>query len=356
MILAIFAILLTLILVVGVHEAGHGLAARLLGVKIQKISIGFGRPLVEWRSKSGLQWIWALWPLGGYAQLLDTRHTEVKPEDYPLCYDQQKPWRRFIILSAGILANLLTALSLLCLIQLVGMQKLPPQIATVKPGSLAARAGLMPGDRFLAINNHPTVSWTEVNMGLILNLNQPSVRLSVQTANQIKKTIILALGQPDVKGHDFSILDYLGLSPDLTVPPVLVKADSWPEALKLSFQEVGFVFYFFLVMLELLVTGVLPFSLLLGPLAMFTFSIQALHQGLLVFLMLISYFSISVALFNSLPIPGLDAGGMLYLLLEKIRGRPLSLAWELLLFRLAFIAFALLLIQLLLNDLARFIH
>lgn len=355
MILAILAILLTLILVVGVHEAGHALAARLLGVKIQKISIGFGSPLLQWRSKKGVQWVWALWPLGGYAQLLDTRHTEVKPEDYPQCYDQQKPWRRLIILSAGILANLLTAISLLCLIQVIGMQKLPPLIAAIKPDSLAAKAGLKVGDRFLSINDHPTVSWTEVNMGLILNLDQPAVRLEIQKSNQVKKIISLKLSRPEIKGHDFSILDYLGISPDLNVRPVLVKAGSWPEALKSSLQEVGFVFYFFLVMLKLLVTGVLPFSLLLGPLAMFTFSIQALQQGLLIFLMLISYFSISVALFNSLPLPGLDAGGMLYLLLEKIRGKPLSLAWEMLLFRLAFIAFGLLLIQLLLNDLSRFI-
>jgi regulator of sigma E protease len=64
MLLAIIAIILTLVLVVGIHEGGHALVARIFQVKIKKISIGFGKPLLLWRSKSGCEWIWALFPLG----------------------------------------------------------------------------------------------------------------------------------------------------------------------------------------------------------------------------------------------------------------------------------------------------
>lgn len=62
MFLAIIAIILTLILVVGIHEGGHALAGRIFAVKIKKISIGFGKPLLTWQSRSGCEWVWAFFP------------------------------------------------------------------------------------------------------------------------------------------------------------------------------------------------------------------------------------------------------------------------------------------------------
>jgi len=112
--------------------------------------------------------------------------------------------------------------------------------------------------------------------------------------------------------------------------------------------------YFFLMVLKQLIIGAIPFSVLLGPIGLFAVSITSLSQGIVVFMFFIASLSTAVALVNLFPIPGLDGGSILYALIEKIRGKPLSVAMELLLYRLVVIVFALLLVHLLMNDLQRF--
>src|SRR5438132_1294650 len=98
MILALFAIVLTLILVVGFHEAGHAMAAKLFKVKIRRISIGFGKAIFTWKDRAGREWIWALWPLGGYVHLLNSRIEAIPESDFGLCFDKKPIWQRCIIL------------------------------------------------------------------------------------------------------------------------------------------------------------------------------------------------------------------------------------------------------------------
>ena len=120
---AALAVILSVLLVVGVHEAGHALAARLFHITIKRISIGFGRPLFTWRTRSGVEWVWALWPLGGYVHLLNTRNTMVSPEDYAFCFDKKPIGTRCIVLLSGIFANLLMAWLALVLLYSVGYQQ-----------------------------------------------------------------------------------------------------------------------------------------------------------------------------------------------------------------------------------------
>ena len=97
-VLSVFVVVLSLLLVVGIHEAGHAWVASLFRVKINKISIGFGRALLSWRAMSGCQWVWACWPVGGYVQLLKSRIAPVLPRDYPFSFDKKPIWVRCTIL------------------------------------------------------------------------------------------------------------------------------------------------------------------------------------------------------------------------------------------------------------------
>ena len=354
MILAVVAIVCTLIIVVGVHEAGHAIAANFFGVKIKRISIGFGRPLFLWRKKSGLEWVWALWPFGGSVYLLNSRNFPVDPDQYPQCFDKRPIWVRIGILLAGSFANLLTAWFAFVLVFLLGISYRLPIIQTVEPGSIAAKAGVTSGDQFVAIGKEPTISWRQVGMQLVVLWGQKDVSITVRTeSHNALKTLHVDLSQVPFAGKDTSLLTTLGLKPNSKAPKALLRFSSVTEAIAQANNSMLQQIYLFLMILKQLIIGVIPFSILLGPIGFFAELISSFMQGVSVFLYFIASLSMAVAVVNLLPIPVLDGGSIVYAIIEKIRKKPVSIALELLIHRLFLIVFIVLLVQLISNDLVR---
>lgn len=357
MILALLAFVLTLILVIGIHEAGHAMAACLFKVKIRRISIGFGKPLMRWRDKSGREWVWALWPLGGYVQLLNSRIEPVLAKDFSNCFDKKSAWQRFIILIAGVIANLITAWFALTIMLMIGYSRQIPVIEAIIPHSIAAKAQLKANDRIIAIAKEQTNSWQEVGMSLIRSLGKAEVPMMVQDDKGVLKAISLNLSQWHYDSKAPSLFLALGMKPAFDkMHRETVAGQHFFHSSLVACRILVKLFVFYLVMLKLLITGVLPFAILLGPVGFLTISISSFLQGIAVFMYFIATLSIAVCLVNLFPIPGLDGGLIIYLLVEKCRGKPLSVAMEILLQRLAVIVFVLLLIQLLMNDLQRFLN
>ncbi len=356
MILALLAIVLTLILVVGLHEVGHALAAKLFGVKIQRIAIGFGKPLFTYKDKAGREWVWALWPLGGYVHLLNSRIAPVPDQDYSACFDKKPIWIRCVILVSGACANLLIAWLALTLMFMLGYQQQSPLIQEVIPQSIASLAGLQANDRITAIAGWKTNSWQEVGMSLIMGLGKANVAAEVSDKEGAIRKVTLNLGHLHYKKQDRSLLTALGIK----AAPVKLHTQSiagqsfWASAHQ-AIAQILRLFTFFMVALKQLITGVIPFAILLGPLGLFAGSIHSFAQGIAAFLSFIASLSLAVGLVNLFPLPGLDGGSIIYALVEKLRGKPVSVAFEVLLYRLAAIACVVLLFQLLLNDLQRFL-
>ncbi|MCL9685498.1 M50 family metallopeptidase [Legionella maioricensis] len=353
MLVALLAIILTLILVVGIHEGGHALVARFFHVKIKKISIGFGKPLLQWQSKSGCDWVWAMWPLGGYVQLLNTRITPVDPKEYPVCFDKKPVWIRILILLAGPLANLITAWLALVLVFYIGINYKLPQIQSVQANSAAAQAGVLVGDQFIAIGGYPTPSWQEVGMELVSLWGKKDVKVTLKQTNQQLKDISLDLSQIKFTGREKSLLASMGISPNLSAPNGVMRSSSFLEATQQASTTIVHMVKFFMMILKQLFSGVIPFAILLGPIGLFAASVASLKQGVVVFIFFIASFSLAVAVVNLFPVPGLDGGSILYSIIEKIRGKPMSVALEVLIYQLMFIAFCLLLVHLVTNDLTR---
>lgn len=354
MFLAILAIILTLILVVGIHEAGHALAARFFQVKINKISIGFGKPLVSWQSASGCEWIWAWLPLGGYVQLQNTRISPVVAAEQAYCFDKKPIWQRVVILLAGIVANLIMAWFAFVLVFGLGLNYKQPIIQTIEPTSRAAQAGMQAGYQFISISGQATSTWSEVGMQLLLAWGKNNVLVSLQSEDsQTVKTLTLDLSKVVFWGKKNSLLGQLGIQPKLATPWHKLQASSLGDAMGRATQTLVNLLYFFLILLKQIILGIIPFTALLGPVGIFAVSLSSLMQGLVVFVYFIGTLSLAVAMINLFPIPGLDGGSIVYALIEKIRGQPVSIAMELLLHRLAFIIFCILLVHLMMNDLQR---
>lgn len=353
MVAAVFAIILTLLLVVGVHEIGHALMARFFLIKIKRISIGFGRPLLQWTSPNGIEWVWAMWPLGGYVELLNSRISPVDPQQYPFCFDKKPVWQRIVVLVAGSMANLIGAWLAFLFVFLLGISDHVPEVQTVHNKSTAAQAGFKPGDRILAIASNPTPQWREVGMQLLSLWGQKNVPVLVRHSSGDEHEVLLDLSTVALSASDKSLLDSIGIAPNKSAPVQLLKASSLADAIYLSNHAIYQWLHFFMLILKQLILGIIPFSLLLGPIGLFAASIQSFVQGLVVFLYFIASLSLAVGLVNLFPIPGLDGGSILYALIEKLRKKPISVALEILLYRLVLIICAVALVQLLMNDLQR---
>jgi regulator of sigma E protease len=194
---------------VAAHEFGHYFVARRLGFKVLRFSIGFGRPLLRWRGGPPDHveyWLSAL-PLGGYVKMLDEHEGPVDANDRARAFHQRPIWQRVAVLLAGPAFNFLFAILAYWLMFVSGVQALKPVIAAVEQDSVAARAGIAPGDEIEAIGGEPVATWEDATLGFLDELLGDGL-------------IDLKVRSPDGAARDVE-LDVRGRSAELTDPMVL---------------------------------------------------------------------------------------------------------------------------------------
>ncbi len=229
---SIWWLLVTLGLLVTFHEFGHYWVARRCGVHVLRFSVGFGRPLWMRRGANGTEYAIAAFPLGGYVKMLDEREVEVPPERLDEAFNRKPVSRRFAIVAAGPVFNLVFAVLAFWLMFLVGIPEMRPVIGSVS--GLAAEAGLEPGDVIVAVDDEDTRTWSHAILELITHaLDREAVTVTVEDASGGQSEHRLDL---TALGDDFSeekTLEAIGVEPwRLVVPPVVgtVTPDSAADA------------------------------------------------------------------------------------------------------------------------------
>jgi len=164
--------LIALGVLVTIHEFGHFWVARRCGVKVVRFSIGFGTPFARWKDKKGTEFVLAVLPLGGYVKMVDEREGNVDPKDLPYAFNRKSVWQRMAIVAAGPIANFLLAILFYWVVFLGGVQGVAPIIDDVKPGSVAARAGLEAGQEIIAVDGEPTPTLQTLGEQLVLRLGE----------------------------------------------------------------------------------------------------------------------------------------------------------------------------------------
>jgi len=164
---SILSLLLTLGILVTIHEFGHFWVARRCGVKVIRFSVGFGKPIFSWSDKSGTEFVLAMIPLGGYVKMLDEREAPVEDSLKPFAFNRKKVSQRIAIVAAGPLANFIFAIFAYWLMFLLGFNVLIPSIGSVDVDSVAAKAGLTSGYEITAVDGQETAGWRSVSMALI---------------------------------------------------------------------------------------------------------------------------------------------------------------------------------------------
>jgi len=163
----VLALIVTLGILVTVHEFGHFWVARRAGIRVLRFSVGFGKPLVMRRDRHGTEFVVAAIPLGGYVRMLDEREADVPAEQRHMAFNRQPPGRRIAVASAGPIANFLFAIIAYWLLSVIGFTTIAPVIGEVEPDTPAARMELSSGMEVLEVDGHETPSWRRVGMALL---------------------------------------------------------------------------------------------------------------------------------------------------------------------------------------------
>lgn len=161
------AIIITILFVIGTHEAAHFMAARLMGIKVLQFSIGFGKSLFSFHDKKGTEYVLAAVPLGGYVKMLDENEGDVPENEKHMTYNRASYWKKCIVILAGPVMNLFCALVLYWIVFMLGYTTLKPIIGAVAPDSIAANAGMLPKQQIVTIDNQDTDSWTAIIFRLV---------------------------------------------------------------------------------------------------------------------------------------------------------------------------------------------
>ena len=345
----VFVLLLSFL--VFVHELGHYLAARQVGIRVLAFSIGFGRAWLRWQDKNGTAWKIGWLPLGGYVHMLGQE--DHKPSSTSRAkghYMSKTVWQRAWVVAAGPLANLGLGVALLWGAFCLGEQRLQPEVGTVLPGMPAAGV-LQPGDNITHLNGQPLADWDALLEAVSASPGQP-MRLIVQRQG----TIFAATLTPQQQTHtdifgEVHQVGRVGIAPSgavLTVPRTPLAALG--RALERSYELMALT----LKSVWKLLIGAMGAENLTGPLGIANITGQAAHSGVYALLVLAALISMNLCVVNLLPLPILDGGHLVLLVLERLRGKPLGVVAQEWAFRVGLACLVGLALLSTFNDLKRF--
>ena len=354
----ILPFLFVLTLVVTVHELGHFLAARGCGVAIDRFSIGFGRALLHWRDRTGVEWRIGWLPLGGYVRFagdenaasvpdsedLDVLRREIVAREGPAAvrrYYQFKPvWQRAVIAAAGPVANfILSVLLFAALLMAFGEHILPARASAVLPGSPAAVAGFMPGDLIVRVSGKTVHGFEDVRQIVAMRPGVP-LRFTVRRGAAQLELIATPASTPiddEVAGH--MLIGQIGLKP----PPIselTTRRFNPVSAIGEGAVQTWDVLTTNLYYMGRILTGRASSDGLRGPLGIAQAShnlaqlsargAHGLSEQLLDssvnLLGLAATMSVMIGFVNLLPIPVLDGGHLLFYAYEAVARRPVGAA------------------------------
>lgn len=213
--MTLLAFLLTIGILVVVHEYGHYLAARLCGVKVLRFAIGFGRPLyTRVFGKDDTEFVIAMFPLGGYVKMLDEREAPVADAELPHTYNRQNVWKRSAIVIAGPVANLVLAILLYWVLFMSGIPGMKPILGDVPEKSPASQASLKSGEIITRVNSTPVRTWQDVRWVLLQqSLKSGSVEIEAVSGRDETHLHRIDLSILARNGFDGDVLEQLGLAP-----------------------------------------------------------------------------------------------------------------------------------------------
>jgi regulator of sigma E protease len=332
----ILPFIVLIVIVVFIHEYGHYYFAKRFGVGVTDFSIGFGKEMFGWNDKSGTRWKVCVIPLGGYVKFFGDRNVysqadnekiikEYSKEDQDKLFVLKPLYQRALIVFGGPLANFLLAILIFFSVYtFAGKDFTPAVINEVQKDSPAMVAGLKDNDIVVSIDGNEVTSIMDVSKYIMMSTDE----FINFTINRYDQDLTFRVKPNIVEGED-------NLGNKISKRMVGIKLGAYnnevnhvklgpAKALFYAVNEVYYVSTSSLKYIGSMITGNGDTSQLGGPIRIAKISGQVAEFGILPFISLMAYISISLGLINLFPIPMLDGGHLMFYGIEKVLGRPLS--------------------------------
>ena len=324
--------------IVLIHEGGHFFFAKRAGIYVYEFSIGMGPKIFKWKRKGDeTQYSIGLFPIGGYVQMAgeSVEVDENIPKDQTM---QAKTWlQRFLTIIAGVMMNFILALIIFFVVALLsGAPDNKVYIGDVLEGSAASGAGIEVGDVVTKLNGKKVKNADKFLLQLTVKAGE-TITLELDGKKEV--TLIPINDSEGNPKYGFGVSSKIekGFIPSLKY--AFTKFASLIEQMGLT------IWY--------LITGQLSLTNLSGPVGIYNIVGETAKAGFVNILYLIGYLSLNVGFINLLPIPAFDGGRVVFLIIEKIKGSPVSAKVENTIHSIFFILLMLLMLAITYNDIVR---
>ncbi|MBU4284650.1 RIP metalloprotease RseP [Patescibacteria group bacterium] len=334
MLLTIIVFILILGVLIFAHELGHFISAKKAGVKVEEFGFGFPPRIFSFKRKETIYSL-NLIPLGGFVKILGET-SEEKRSRSKFAFHNKPIWQRALILVMGVLMNLLVAVILLSIVHAIGIpsfvegneanyRNVQIQIVDIAKDSPAQESGIKIGDALLFMshgNEKAEIKEVEeVQKFVAFHVGQEIIIEIKRGSEILQKNIVPRINPPEGEGA----LGVAMLKTGLISYP-------WYKAILKGFEATGRMFVTMIEMLWLLLKTLIlkgtMISDVAGPVGIATLTFQMVQLGWVYVLQFTAILSINLALLNILPFPALDGGRLLFLLIEKIKGKPIKVRTE----------------------------
>ncbi len=336
-------------LLIFIHELGHFIACRMTGVKVEKFSIGFGPEIFAWQGRE-TRYVVSVIPFGGFVKPQGETAEELPDPSFLKEGDYLKAplWARIFIVVAGAAMNYLLAFVLFAAIFMMGKPILSAVIGDFIDGYPAKESGLLKGDEVVAVNGKPVANWIDLTSGIMDN-ESDKLLFDVKRKNKIEQIIIAPKVEEgkDVFG-DVKKLNRIGIVPS---EQYTIEKYGFFESIEKGWDALWMTTWMTYKALWRLVTGRLSLKTLSGPIGIVVITGKAAQLGFVYVLQLTALISATLAIFNLLPFPALDGGHLLFLTIEAIFRRPVSLKVQERLTQAGFVLLMVLMVFVMYNDL-----
>lgn len=348
--ISIVSVIVLLGVLIFAHELGHFLVAKRMGVGVLKFSLGFG-PKVIGRKIGETEYLLSLIPLGGYVKLLgEAPGEELSPEEEKRSFLKQTVFKRIGIVAAGPIFNILLALLIFTIVNMIGLPILTTEIGGLQPGSAAMEAGIRTGDKIVAMDGRAVRKWDEISE-IISRSKGHTLKITVQRdgGQSVLGVVPRLMKAPNVFGEMVETYK-IGITPS---PRTVVESQNPLSAVVTGFRQTWTVSKLTIISIVKMFQGVVSPKSLGGPILIAQIAGAQVKEGIIPFVLFMALLSVNLAILNILPIPVLDGGHLLFYLIELLTGHEVNLRWREMAQQIGFVLLIVLMVFVFMLDIER---